>query len=64
LSIGTDLSAKVRQRAFQGCEKIILIHLDEIQNITDALRIIGLIESLPKNTQKIVMIFRVSTGAD
>jgi len=57
LSIGADLSAKVMQRASQRCGRIISIHLDEIQNITDAGRIIDSIKSLPNNTQKTVMIF-------
>ena len=57
LSIGADLSAKVMQRASQTCGRIISIHLDEIQNSTDAGRIIASIEQLKKNTQKTVMLF-------
>ena len=57
LSLGADLSEKVRQKASQGCGRVISIHLDEIQNSVDALEIIESIESLPNNTQKTIMLF-------
>ena len=57
LSIGADISAKVRQRASRRHGRIISIHLDEIQKSTDAGRIIESIEKLKNNTQKTVMLF-------
>ena len=57
LSLGADLSEKVRQKASQGCGRVISIHLDEIQHSVDASKIIESIESLPDNTQKTIMLF-------
>ena len=51
LSLVADLSAKVRQKASQGRGRVISIHLDDIQNATDAGKIIESVEVLPNNTQ-------------
>ena len=57
LSLGADLAIKVRQKASQVCGRVTSIHIDEIQNLTDAKRIIDSIEALPLNTMKTVMLF-------
>ena len=57
LSLGADLALKVRQKASQVCGRVSSIHIDEIQNLTDAKRIIDSIEALPLNTMKTVMLF-------
>ena len=57
LSLGADFSLKVRQKVSQGCIRVVSIHLDEIQNITDAKRIIDSVEALPIDTKKTIMLF-------
>ena len=52
LSLGANLSLKVRQRASHGCGGVVSIHIDEIQNIVDAKGIINSIEALPLDTKK------------
>ena len=57
LSLGADLSLKVREKASQGCGCVVSIHLDEIQNKQDAERIIHSVEALPIATKKTIMLF-------
>ena len=57
LSLGVDLSIKVRQKASQGCGRVLSIHLDGIKNATNAKQIIDSIESLSIDTQKTIMLF-------
>ena len=54
---GADLALKVRQKASQSCGRVVSIHLDEVQNIVDAKRIIKSIEALPLDTKKTIMLF-------
>lgn len=51
-SLGADVSNNVRQKASQGRGRVVSIHLDEIQNIIDAKRIITSVEALLMNTKK------------
>ena len=55
-SLVADLSSKVRQKAPQGCRRVISMHLDEVKNV-DAQKIIHCIKALPINRQKTVMLF-------
>ena len=57
LSLGANLSLKVREKASQGCGRVVSIHLDEIQNKQDAERIIHSVEALPIATKKTIMLF-------
>ena len=57
LALGVDLSGKVREKASQGCGRVVSIHLDEIRNITDAEEIIDSVGKLSLDTQKTIMLF-------
>ena len=57
LSLGADSSIKVRQKASQGCGRVVSVYLDEVQNANDAEQIIDSIESLSLDTQKTIMLF-------
>jgi len=57
LALGADLSIKVREKASQGCGRVVSIHLDEIRNIVDAKIMIDSIENLSLDTQKTIMLF-------
>jgi len=56
LLLGTDLALRVRQKVYQGCGRVSSMHIEEIQNLTDAKRIVDSIEALPLYTMKTVMI--------
>ena len=57
LLLCADFSLKVRKKASQGCRRVVYIHLDKIQNATDAKRTIDSIERLPLKTKKTIMLF-------
>ena len=57
LSLGADLAVKVRDKASQGCGRVISIHLDEIADERDTSLIIRSTLALPNNRKTNIMLF-------
>jgi len=57
LALGADQTTKVCTKSIQTSGDVLAIHLDEVHNSSDQLRIVQSILALPSSTRKTIMLF-------